>query len=135
DQAREAARALLVSLRLDAARVRLAHGTVLLQAARARADRFEEETALALGAPIPGALAGVVPSLGPGAAVRLAGALLAARDRRELVERFDEDWFRNPRAAEAIRGEDGVLPPSPRVAAAALEAGLEDLLRALSSIE
>lgn len=137
DQARATARALVVSLRLDAARLRLEAGPgghVLLMSARARADRFEEETALALGAPIPGALAGVLPDLDGGAAARLAGALLAARDRRALVERFDEDWFRNPQAAEAIRGEDCVLPASPRVAAAELDAGLEELGRALDAL-
>lgn len=137
DQARVTARALTLTLRLDAARLCLEAGPdggVLLRGARARADRFEEETARALGAPIPGALAGVVPELDRGAAVRLAGALLAARDRRALVERFDEDWFRNPRAAEAIRGEDAVLPPSPRIAAADLEAGLDALVQALDAV-
>jgi hypothetical protein len=108
---------------------------VLLLGERARADRFEEETAGALGAPIPGALAGVVPELEPGAALRIAGALLAARDRRDLVERFDEDWFRNPHAAEAIREQEAVLPASPRAGAAELEAGLEELLRALAALE
>ena len=119
DQARATARSLLLSLRLDAATVALVFragqdggGHVLLRASRDRSDRFEEATARALGAPIPGALAGVVPALDPGAAVRLAGALLAARDRRGLIERFDEDWFRNPRAAEAIRDEDSA-PRSP----------------------
>jgi hypothetical protein len=76
-----------------------------------------------------------VPELEPGAALRVAGALLAARDRRDLVERFDEDWFRNPRAAEAIRGEDGALPASPRAAAEEIEAGLAELVRALAALE
>ncbi|HSO00734.1 MAG TPA: hypothetical protein VLS89_20720, partial [Candidatus Nanopelagicales bacterium] len=68
----------------------------------------------------------------------------AARDRRLLVERFDEDWFRNPRAAEAIRGEDEVFPAAPGllapavlrppVAAADLDEGLAALLAQLSEL-
>ncbi|WP_437577491.1 hypothetical protein [Sorangium sp. So ce887] len=143
DQARATARSLLLSLRLDAATVALVFrsgqdgdGHVLLRAARDRRDRFEEATARAIGAPIPGALAGVVPALDPGAATRLAGALLAARDRRDLIERFDEDWFRNPRAAEALRDEDSAprSPTSRRAGEADLEAGLGELLRSLASL-
>lgn len=140
DQARTTARAMLLSLRLVAAQVAFVHGTpdgsghVLLLGAGARADRFEEQTARALGAPLPGALAGVIPALEPDAAVRLLGALLAARDRRALVERFDEDWFRNPRAAEAIRGEDSGAPASPRTNAADLEAGLDEMTRVIATL-
>ncbi|WP_437724631.1 hypothetical protein [Sorangium sp. So ce861] len=143
DQARATARSLLLSLRLDAATVALVFrsgqdggGHVLLRGARDRRDRFEEVTARALGAPIPGALAGVLPALDPGAAARLAGVLLAARDRRDLIERFDEDWFRNPRAAEALRDEDGAprSPASRRANEADLEAGLGELARALASL-
>ncbi|WP_237244879.1 MULTISPECIES: hypothetical protein [Sorangium] len=143
DQARATARSLLLSLRLDAATVALVFrsgqdggGHVLLRGARDRGDRFEEVTARALGAPIPGALAGVLPALDPGAAARLAGAVLAARDRRDLIERFDEDWFRNPRAAEALRDEDGAprSPASRRASEADLEAGLGELVRALASL-
>ncbi|XXT19930.1 hypothetical protein WME94_57880 [Sorangium sp. So ce429] len=146
DQARATAQSLVLSLRLDAATVGLAlgggpdgGGHVLLRAARDRKDRFEEATARALGAPIPGTLAGVVPALEPEAAVRLAGALLAARDRRDLIERFDEDWFRNPRAAEALRDEDSAprastWATSGRASAADLEAGLEEMMRSLASL-
>ncbi|WP_437734265.1 hypothetical protein [Sorangium sp. So ce1335] len=143
DQARATARSLLLSLRLDAATVSLVGhagqdggGHVLLRAARDRRDRFEEATAGALGASIPGVLAGVVPALDPDAAVRLAGALLAARDRRDLIERFDEDWFRNPRAAEALRDEDSAPPSSTsrRAGADDLEAGLAEMMRSLAGL-
>ncbi|WP_437278968.1 hypothetical protein WME90_48495 [Sorangium sp. So ce375] len=141
DQARATARSLVLSLRLDAATVSLVFGAgvdggghVLLRASRDRSDRFEETTARALGAPIPGALAGVVPALDPGAAVRLAGALLAARDRRSLIERFDEDWFRNPRAAESLRDEDGATRAPTRASEGDLEAGLEEMMRSLASL-
>src|SRR5262249_25898498 len=121
DQARGVARALLISLRLDAARVLLRGALVLPR--RERAARFEEITAAALGVPIPPSLAGVVPRLGPDDPARFAGALLAARDRRALVEGFDEDWFKSPHAAHAIREEDAA-PASHTVKEDALEAGL-----------
>lgn len=38
-------------------------------------------------------------------AQRLAGVFLAAARLRELVERYDEDWFRSPRAVEELREE------------------------------
>jgi len=132
DQARAVARSLVLSLRLDAARVLL--GGVLLLPERPRSARFEETTAAALGAPIPPALAGVVPRLGLPDAARLAGALLAARDRRDLVERFDEDWFASPHAARGLREEDSIVPASHVAPAAALEAGLAALVRALSDL-
>ncbi len=132
DQARDVARAMLVSQRLDAARV-LCRG-VLSQPDAERASRFEEHTAAALGAPIPPALAGVVPRLGPGDPTRFAGALLAARDRRELIERFDEDWFQSPHAGRAIREEDATPPASRISPAAALDAGLAEILRVLGEL-
>ncbi|WP_437676408.1 hypothetical protein [Sorangium sp. So ce131] len=137
DQARATARSLLLSLRLDAARVGLvfhAGGHVLLRAARDRSDLFQEATARALGAPIPGALAGVVPALEPDAAARLVGALLSARDRRDLIQRFDEDWFRNPRAAEALRDEDHAPPAPVRPSAADLEKCVDEMTRSLAGL-
>jgi hypothetical protein len=132
DQARGVARALLVTLRLDAARV-LCRGVLSLPEGE-RAARFEEHTAIALGAPLPPSLAGVVPRLGPDDPVRLAGALVAARDRRELIDRFDEDWFKSPHAGRAIREEDAVVPATPLASAAALEAGLAEILRTLEQL-
>ncbi|APR83124.1 Chromosome partition protein smc [Minicystis rosea] len=131
DQARDVARALLVSLRLDAARVLL--GDVLLLPGRQGETRFEEITFAALSAPIPPALAGVVPRLGPDDPSRLVGALLSMSDRRSLIERFDEDWFASPHAALAIREEDAV-PASPTVTVAAVSAGVGELVRALHDL-
>jgi hypothetical protein len=130
DQARGVARALLVSLRLDAVRV-LLRGALIDPA---RGSRCEERTAEALGAPIPPSLAGAVPALGPEDAARFAGALLAARDRRALIDHFDEDWFANPRAARAIREEDGVVPASHVATAAELEVGLAEIVRVLGEL-
>jgi hypothetical protein len=132
DQAREVARALALSLRLDAARVLL--GDALLLPERQRDARFEERTYAALGVPLPVALSGVVPRLGPGDPTRLVGAILALGDRRRLVESFDEDWFQSPHAGLALREEDSVVPASPFVAAAAVEAGLAEVVRALHDL-
>jgi hypothetical protein len=133
DQARGVAHAMVLSLRLDAARV-LLRGVLAQPGAGVY---FEERTAQALGAPIPRGLAGVLPRLGAGDGARLAGVLLAAADRRALVEGFDEDWFKNPHAALAIRDEDASVPTSigaPPAPAAALEAGLAALVRALGDL-
>lgn len=108
DQSRQIARALLVTLRMDALRV-LLRGIALLSA-RARHERFEELTARAFGVSFPPELEFVVPNLGPGDPTRLLGTLLAISDRLSLVERFDEDWFRSPHAALAIRAEQAELP-------------------------
>ncbi len=131
-QAQDIARALLVSLRFTAARV-LLRGSVPMSH-RARSERFEELSFRALGAPIPGVLAFVLPSADPMDPTRLAGTLLAMSDRRALIERFDEDWFQSPHAALALREEQAVLPKDPRTTEAAIEAGLAELSRTLAEL-
>jgi len=108
DQARQIARALIITLRMDALRV-LLRGLVLLPA-RVRRERFAEYSAKALGVSIPVELEFVLPRLSPEDPTRLLGTLLAASDRRQLIERFDEDWFRSPHAAHQIRSEQAELP-------------------------
>jgi hypothetical protein len=137
DRAREAARvvgrALVTSIRLDAARVIL-HRT-MTDAPRDRDERWEEVTARALGAPIPGELSALVPRVGSQAAVRLCGGLLAALDRRSLVERFDEDWFRSPHALAKVREEDSVLPERRKVSEQSLRDGLREVVRTLGELD
>jgi hypothetical protein len=132
EQARSIARGLVIALRLAAARARL-RGSLLLPLAR-RFERLEEETHRALGSPIPGPLAGVLPRLSPRDSADFLGFVLAARDRRLLIERFDEDWFRSPHAARAIREEQAVLPESPRTTEAVAGEALTDLVRALEAV-
>ncbi|AKT44226.1 hypothetical protein [Chondromyces crocatus] len=151
DQARVVARALLLTLRLDAAQLRLTQGhrvglpgNPLLMGRREGGEHFEEETRRALGIPLPAELVGVVPALDAGVSVHLLGALLAACDRYALVQRFDEDWFRNPRAVEAIREDDGVFRATPgllgtamlptAVTGAELDEGFERLMADLSDL-
>jgi hypothetical protein len=127
EQARLVARALLLSLRLDATRV-LLRGA-LASDPRALAHRFEEGTERALGVPFPPALAGVVPSIGPADAVRFVGSLLAATDALALRDGFDEDWFRSPHAALALRDEEATLGEHGELPTEALEAAVRDLER------
>jgi hypothetical protein len=93
-QARVVARTALLAARLDAARVLLAS---------APRDRFEELTARLYGAPLPAALGGAWPRSRDDEAARFVGLVTAADLARELVDRFDEDWFANPRAVLHLR--------------------------------
>jgi len=95
-QARALARSALVDARLHAVRL-------LSSDDRAQSDAFEELTARVFGAPLPRALAGALPAPRddePARFLALATALPLARD---LVERFDVDWFANPRAMPHLR--------------------------------
>ena len=103
DQAQRVGRALARSLRVEALRVLLAG--VLLEPRSKAASRGEEESALALGAPIPPDLIGLLPRLSASDPARFLAILAGIRDRARLREQFDEDWFENPRAHEALRSE------------------------------
>jgi hypothetical protein len=129
EQQRLVARALLHSARLDAARV-LLRGALVTPLGEQSA-RAEGTTERALGASIPGTLAGVLPQLRATDAGRFLGLLLSAADRHQLVERFDEDWFANPRAARALREEHASMPAR-RATAAEIEIGLDALVSDLA---
>jgi hypothetical protein len=93
----------------------------------AATDAFEELAARVFGAPLPRALSGAFPSLRddePARFLALATALPLARD---LVDRFDADWFRNPRAMPHLRAL-GALPA--REEPIALEGAAASLARA-----
>jgi len=111
EQARHVARALLSELRLRAMRVLSL--APLIASATERRTHFEGLTERAIGAAIPGSLSGLMPRLGPADPTSLIGGLMAVADSRRLRERFDEDWFRNPRAAHALREEQSELPILP----------------------
>ncbi len=91
-QAKVLARTALLHARFQAARTLLADDS--------RPDRFEALTEEIYGAPLPRALAGAWPGR-PGADL---AALLTSRPlAKELVDRFDDDWFANPRAVSFVR--------------------------------
>jgi hypothetical protein len=123
DHERAAAGVLLLAARLAATRVLLAEPV----------DRgaFEEHTARLFGAPLPAALHGAWPLPQRGDGARLLAALGALPLARELRERCDEDWFRNPRAGHLVASlfAGPVWPPAARagedLAAAARGLGAE----------
>jgi hypothetical protein len=94
-QARVLARTALFEARLEAARF-------LLGLDRKR-DRFEDVTFRLFGAPLPPTLAGAWPPKPGDARARLLGLLTAHALSEELVQRFDDDWFANPRAVLHLR--------------------------------
>jgi hypothetical protein len=119
-QSRVVARGLLVSARLEAARVLLARDPT----------RFEELTTDVFGAALPEALAAAWPRRPDDAPVRALALFTTLPLVRELRDRFDADWFRNPRAALFLRARasapawDDVAeldPAAPRALARALE--------------
>lgn len=101
DQRRAIARAFVASLRNDALAVRLS--LTLSQSRRAAEELWPELTERTWGAAAPGWMLGVVPRFRPATASALVGRIAAVADRDEVVERFDEDWFQNPRAIEWLR--------------------------------
>ncbi|NUP11314.1 MAG: hypothetical protein HOW73_35150 [Polyangiaceae bacterium] len=109
-QAATIARAAIVWLRLAAMR---AAAWPLL--AKPLDGTFPDLSERALGRPIPRALLGAVPRLMPDARAELRAMLAALVDRDVLREQFDDDWFDNPRAHEALRHENH-LPAESRPA-------------------
>ncbi len=122
-EARKVARASLVWVRLVAARAlawqTLSGTTSWSDRSSTIAELFER----ALGGPLPRELVSVFPRLGPEAGAELLGLVLAPVSRESLRERFDEDWFDNPRAHEAIRHENQSTSLARVVDASALDAG------------
>lgn len=135
-QARRLAGALLTTVRLDAARVLCRDA--LTRPASERSARFEEATGKALGIPVPSSLVGVLPRLDPSSAVQFVGLLLAASDRRRLIDRYDEDWFRSPHAARALREEDAATALAaggvPTVKEEDVRAGMDEMVRVLKEL-
>ncbi|MBM4376692.1 MAG: hypothetical protein FJ095_16540 [Deltaproteobacteria bacterium] len=98
------ARGIALSLRFDALRV--LSGAALTSGVSRGREVFLEVSHRVLARDVPGSLLAVLPTLRPGDGAALTGALLAGAQRRELIERHDEDWYRNPRAHAELRAED-----------------------------
>ncbi len=92
-QARTMARSLLLTARFTAARALLARDP----------GRFEELMVDVFGAALPDALALAWPAPRDDEPARVIALLTALPLARELVDRFDADWFRNPRGALYLR--------------------------------
>lgn len=63
---------------------------------------FEEITSRVFGAPLPASMRDAWPEPQPSEPARLVGLLGTRSFLRDLVERYDEDWFRNPRAGSHL---------------------------------
>jgi hypothetical protein len=122
DSARERARCLtrvkLLHLRFMALSATLRHR--VLGGTAALVGHGPDDVEQALGLPWSRSLLGVSPRILPDACSRLLGCLLAEELHNELVQRFDEDWFRNPRALEELRHRLN-NPPVLRVTPEAVE--------------
>jgi hypothetical protein len=120
---RAVARAMLRALRLDALRV-LCVEALAVERHEVAEQRFAELGPRAFGHSAPSGLLGVVPELRPLARCELVGRVLAASERLGVVERFGEDWYRNPRFGDWLRSSDLALAAPGAIAPAAVDAGL-----------
>jgi hypothetical protein len=124
NQARALSRTLLAEARLDAARALLGRAP----------DRAEELGHDVFGAPMPPALASAWPAVRDDEGARAQALLTTLPFARELVDRFDVDWFRNPRAAVFLRARasapawDDTAEIDAMAAARALARALEEEL-------
>jgi hypothetical protein len=123
-QCRVLARTALLEARLDAARVLLAP-----EGGNVPEDRFAELTERLFGAPLDARLRGAWPGARDDEAARFVALVEAHPMTEELRNRFDVDWFRNPRAWAHVRAVSAAPAREPHDAKA-LDAGVETLARA-----
>ena len=129
DFRRSMARTLLAATRLAALRVVLRPAALAGETAFRRA--FEEHTGRVFGQPLSPTSAGSLVRLEVDDAQRFVGVALATQRSRELTEEHDDDWFRNPRAADELRA-DAARSPVASSDAATVDAGLGALMRHLT---
>jgi len=103
-------RVLDLPVRVAGAQARVLHTTMFLHARTIAArtllaseenlspSTFEEIGARLFGAPLPKTMCNAWPEPNVAEPARLVGLLATQAFLRQLVERYDEDWFRNPRA-------------------------------------
>lgn len=133
EQARRAASSLVVHLRHLAARVHAFDAFIELDEDEAM-HAHAEATLRALGSSVPGALAGVVLRYPRGLRLEWQGILLGVLDRSALRDQHDEDWWRNPRAHEALRHEHAQPLAAPDTAALPLDGAVPALVAWLDEL-
>ncbi len=110
ERARRAlARAALCAFRLAAARL-LVRPAALRGEREAAREAFRDAVGRALGREVPAALAFALPRLHLCDPARFLAFGEAARASTRLVEAYDDDWFRNPRALHALRDRFDRMP-------------------------
>jgi hypothetical protein len=123
-QARILARAALLEARLSAARLLLGDDAVF-----APRDVYDEMGPRLFGSPLDGRLRGAWPAARDDEPERLIALIQARAFREAMRDRFDADWFVNPRAWNHIRGQ-GTAPARERIAQDVLETSADALARA-----
>ncbi|MEM9696704.1 MAG: hypothetical protein AAGA56_29455, partial [Myxococcota bacterium] len=91
------------------------------------------------GRPLVGALPApalsTLPAWKPAMLSAAVGALQSLRDAERLVASFDEDWYRNPRAAAALEAEDAAAESgSAHVDPAELREGADHFVDGLEAL-
>jgi hypothetical protein len=126
-QARVSARTALLEARLQAARVLLGDDAVPVTR-----DRFDEISVRLFGAPLDARMCGAWPAAREDEPARLLALLQARPVWGGLRERFDADWYRNPRAWDEMRAQASAPAHEPIDASplAVLESGAQALARA-----
>ena len=114
----------LVASRAAALRVLCRRSALLGR--RAFREAFEEHVARAFRMATKPDVAGALFRLHADDPQRFAGMLLGGATAKQLVERHEEDWYRNPRAVEQLRDE-ARLSPERTTTDAALAAGADAL--------
>ena len=127
-QARILARTALLHIRLQAARLLLGDDADV-----APRDRFAELGARVLGGSLDGRLRGAWPAARDDEPARFVGLLEARALAEALRDRFDIDWYRNPRAFTHLRAVSS-LPSRDPIEPAPLEAAAEGLARAFEAV-
>jgi len=107
DQARLQVRALSRSVLLASRGLclKLAMRDAALVSSKALKSAHCELTSACFGFELPVPFAGWLPRIGRSDAQRLAGFWLGLYDHEQLIQTIDEDWYRNPRAIEMLRGQ------------------------------
>jgi hypothetical protein len=134
DAARTHARALWRAVLLEsrAQALRVIVRAAALSGRSALETTFEEQAERVFGVHVPRVAAGSLWRLHVDDPQRFAAIMLGALRVERLIEQHDEDWFRNPRAADQLRSETS-LPPESALEGDALDAGRSALLRRLTS--
>jgi hypothetical protein len=110
-QVRALAMALLCRAQMLCLKVRLARAAT--QSPSALRHAYEQYSIEMFGFELPSAFAGVLPRLEFDAAHRLVGCWRGLAEHAQLRNAYDVDWFRNPRAIEAVLEQSATIESTP----------------------
>ena len=122
-QVRELARGVLLLSRGLCLKLGLRAAAV--QSSKALEGAFAESMGQLFGFTLPACFAGILPRIRRSDAQHLVGIWLGLSEHEQLIQTFDVDWYRNPRAIETLRGQSSEISRSalnPESLAAALAA-------------